>query len=167
VSTIIYNEEQKRMMTFGEFCLSESIAPKSVAYGTDIEMNDKTFYVSSDDDLATFFEFNKLFYCVTYIARNKEVGFGVSEKQSVDMSDYSDTKIQTSKALQVFGHVMFIIMTMANEQRLDVIKFDSANTKLGEIYDRLVNNKFIMKYINDKHFEYTGKEGKVHVFKRK
>jgi len=153
-------------MSFTDFCLSESIAPKITKYGINKGMNDGDMMQTSEYAY-TFFQFDGLYYCVTFIKRTNEVGFGVSDKRSLDTNDYNDDRKQTGSALKVFGSVLYILFDLINTFKPPFIKFEAQNAALGRVYDRMVKNRYILKYIDDKKYRYEGLSTDFHIFKRK
>lgn len=161
---IIHVNEQ--MMSFSEYCLSESIKPAEISYGINHAMDDQDIK-QSDKHAYTFFKFDDLYYSVTFLKKTMEVGFGVSEQHSLDPNKYVDDRTQTRRALRVYGHVMFVLFEILDFYKPPYIKFDSANPAVGKVYDRMVDNKFIMNYINQNGYIYEGQHKGTHIFKRK
>lgn len=158
--------ENNNILSFSEYCLSESIKPREISFGINEDMNDLD--IAQDHNAAyTFFKFDDLFYCVTFLKKSMTVGFGVSEKHSLTPSDYVSDRTQTRRALMVFNHVLFVLFLMIGVFSPIFVKFESANPALGKVYDRMVDNQFVLNYIENNGYRYEGEYKGVHIFRRK
>jgi len=160
---------ENEIVSFSEFLLSESIKPKSIEYGSNPSMDDGSFSHYYPSHISTFFKTTSGYFCVFLSKKDSVVGFGYSEKPSTDMLDYNfieQSRISTSGALSVFSYVVFIILEMVSKFKLSEFRFEGANKKLDKVYDRLPNNKYFMKAINDSGFSYSGLSSGFHVYSR-
>lgn len=157
--------ENGAFISLTDFCLSESVRPTQIEFGTNSDMNNNE-YISDTRMLLTFFKFDSAFFMVAFDKTDSMVAFGVSEKHSLNPYDYSDDRKKTSKALKVFGNVLFVLMEMLKHNKPKFIKFESANPALGSVYDRMVKNKFVSKYISDFGYTYSGLDNGKHIYKK-
>lgn len=157
--------ENGNFISLSDFCLSESVRPSQIKFGTNSEMDNNKF-ISDTRMSLSFFKFDSAFFMVAFDKTDSMVAFGVSEKHSLDPYDYSDDRKKTSKALKVFGHVLYVIMELVKHDKPRFIKFESANPALGSVYDRMVKNKFVSKYISDFGYEYDGLVEGKHIYKK-
>lgn len=162
-----------KFLNFEEFCLSESIRPMSIDFGTDLK--NKEWNVSQNEEVCwTFFKFQKYFYCV--MIDGFQVGFATSEffderilkklNKVTELFDFEERK--TSSAASVFSFVFFVALQGIEEYNIPRFWFSAQNPSLGTVYSKMIGkNKYFMNAIENAGFEYTGeKEGKFN-FRRK
>lgn len=162
--SLFLKNDNNEILSFSDFVLSEAIIPKSVDYGLNYDMDDKSFSQIYRGYRFTFFEAKNNFYVVTINIKDGEVGFGASKNKSIDFDDYSDDMIKTQSALRIFNHVLYIVFEYVNKHKLQFIRFEGANPKLGKVYDRMVQNKPLLSYLETNGIIYKGLIDKKHVF---
>lgn len=159
--------ENEKMLSFSEFCLSESISPKKVPYGTNSKIDNLKFD-KNDNILYTFFESQNNFYLVTFLEssdkQSVEIGFGVSDQFSKNLYDYTADRQSTRNALSVLSNILYIVFEIVSKLKFPDIKFESANPALGSVYARMVQNKFVLKYIEDYGYHYNGIQNGFYTF---
>lgn len=141
--------------TLNGFLLNESIVPVETTFGTN-ETRDNQHVLEFDDFTVTFFENNNLYYVVGIDNHTGEVGFGVSDTDTLDTDSYNDSKFITTNPVRVFSKVFYVILKLIRYTNTSKVKFDSANIALGKVYDKLVKNKYFLKTLEDEGFEYSG-----------
>jgi len=161
-------DENGDLVSFSEYCLSESIKPKVTEYGTDestsnrrIEHVSRVFY--------TFMQASDAYWCVL-LKDDGEVGFGRSDEFSTDPRDYSDERTNTRSALQVYGKVLYVMLEIFDKKApntMTAIKFGSANPAAGKVYDRMVKNKWLLDELSERGLEYIGVQNGEHIFRTK
>lgn len=164
--SMFLEDSMGNLVSFSDFCLSESIRPKPTQYGTDRDMSDGNIERKGNTHY-TFMKAEDSYWRVVIF--NNEVGFGRSEKYSLDPSDYNTDRRDTRSALKIFNRVFYVLLEMFDKIRdntMTVIKFDSAHPALGRVYDRMVKNKWFLESMSERDFEYIGldKDGK-HTFR--
>jgi hypothetical protein len=146
-----------------DFLLNESIVPIKTQFGTNSDRNNNSFNYF-DDFVVTFFKANNIYYVVGLDIVTGDVGFGVSNEDTIDPNEYDDSKFITSNPISVFGKVFYVLSEIIKETNTNTIQFDSANFSLGKIYDKLVKNKFFIQSLMELGFEYNGKIKDKYVF---
>lgn len=161
------------IISFSNYCLSESIKPRTTDWGTNIELNDRV--VKHHPTLGAYYAFfnaSDAYWVVffAYADTKAEVGFATSNEFSLNLTSYTINRQLTSSALKVFNKVFFVIIEMLAKPELkeiNTIYFDAANPALGKVYDRLQQNKFFLSHLEDAGFVFDRKEDGYHYFTRK
>lgn len=158
-------ENNFRFISFEDYILLESIKPKQGVFGLNSDMNNMDFF-NSNNTSYTFMNFGDRQYCIIIDQKNR-VGFGVSDDMSLDPSDYTDNRrFGTTEVIKVFNQVIWAILYMAKETKRIIIKFSSADPKLGVVYDRMVKNKYLIDSLIENGYEYKGKNEHDHIFSK-
>jgi len=133
---VIYIEGDKKLLSFDQWCLSESIVDTPTEFGTNAEMNNSK--INSDLGMHhTFFKHKGMHHCV-FVTSKGDVGIGSSKKHSTSMWDYSDNRQPHSNPISAFGKTMYVVHHIANNLNIKHIKFKGADPRLGVMYNHLM-----------------------------
>ena len=136
------------LLSFDQWCLSESIVDTPTKFGTNAEMDNG----ETKTELGvhhTFFKHKGLHHCV-YLSNYGEVGMGTSQDPSTDISSYSDKRQPHGGPIGAFGKSMHVIHHLVDKHGINKIHFTGADPRLGTMYDRLMDNKHFQKSMRDK-----------------
>lgn len=162
-----------KILSFNEFCISESLRPMYIVYGTDLK-NKEWNYSSENETYWTFIKNDKYFYCII-LSKEGDVGFATSEffdqkflsKWTNVLDFYSFDERKTSSALKVFSYVIFVILEGANGFKLDTIYFSGQHDALGKVYERMVkHNKYFLDSFKEAGYVYDKEENGKYYFRR-
>lgn len=138
-----------QILTFEEWLLSESVKPKETLYGNNVGFD--------NNKISKIGPFYETFFLDTFLyhvaIENNIVGFGVSvdiptTEEELDNLTFSDQRIVTKSALNVFNKVFFVILKLLEEAKLKEVNFVAANSDLKKIYDALLANRYFNEELN-------------------
>lgn len=150
---------------FGEYCLSEAIAPRKVDYGTNGERNNREYAYRNDMGAYTFMESGGTYFVVG-VDDDDEVSFGSSEFPSFTIEGYSTKPRDTLNAMRAFGEIVYVALELARKRNNKKLVFSAANPALGKVYERAVRNKFVLGHMEREGFYYHGLVQGYFIFKR-
>lgn len=154
MSMIIVDNEGK-VRKFGEYCLSEAIAPRKVAYGTNGGRNNEQYEYRNDIGAFTFIESGGTYFIVG-VDDDGEVSFGSSEFPAFSIEAYSTKPKDTANAMRAFGEIVYVAIELARKKNIKKLVFSAANPALGKVYERAVSNKFVLGHMEREGFYYHG-----------
>lgn len=162
--------ENNKIISFSDYCLSESIKPKEINYGTNNLFNNSEF-IKIGSLILTSFEFNDKVY--TVINSENDIGFHALNKSEINYLNFNyieeiqkkSIELTASNAIKIFSFVFFIIKDMIKKYNLTIITFDGENVKLSKMYDNLIKNKFFIEEMKNLKFEYCEDSKNKHTFK--
>lgn len=155
--------ENGKVMSFTEWRLSESVAVIETDYGVDRFAQDKRLELIGNFWVSLLLNDTR-YYMVGVNKETGSVSFGASGKYSLDPSNYSDDRKQTSNAILVLGKVMFVVFRIALQKRISEISFEGANPALGTVYQRMVNNKFFLNSVRDAGYKFSHEDSRRYIF---
>jgi hypothetical protein len=173
MSSFITTENE--ILSFQEYCLLESVAPKETPYGTNDDADDRVIAHDRASSFITFFKSNDLTYAVLVnkYSDGFEVGFGASDvkdsfiKNLRAFTDKRTNVLSGGLAAQTFSKVFYVLVEMVEKGRWACpLYFSEADPRLGTLYDNLVKNKFFLEELGKLGYTYEGKENKHHKFVR-
>lgn len=154
--TIFYEGIIYSSMT--KFMLSEAIQPIATDYGTDLK--NKEWIEMYDSNglryMMSFLQFNDYFYRIDICIDDGTISFLVSNNGFDDdkikdpewlYTTFADDRKKTGTVLRVFNKVLYIALQGIHKFDIKEIKFDAANAALGNVYERMFNNKFLTKHL--------------------
>lgn len=163
---------EDKILSFQEYCLTESIAPKKTAYGTNDDADNKVIE-NVYEALITFFKSNGIVYAVLIKSYNDGVvvGFGASDvknsfiKNLKAFTDKRTNGLSGGLAAQTFSKVFYVLVEIIKKKKLDYpLYFSGADPRLGILYDAVVKNKFFIEELKKLGYTYVGKEHDHHKF---
>jgi hypothetical protein len=161
-----------KILSYKEFCLSESFRPLYIEYGTDLKNEE---WYSDDEHFWTFVKYEKYYYCVV-IDVYGDVGFATSDifDKSIfskwngitDTFDFDERK--TSSASKVFCYAMYVILQGLKEFNIREFKFSGQHAALGKIYKTVVSkNKYFLDSLKKEGYYFDREEDDEFYFKLK
>lgn len=156
-------------VSFSEFLLSESIIPVKTVFGTDKGATNGSIGVVGGDLFWTVIKHKNHFFLVYYSKRSGYCGFGVTDSWEGDLEGEMEKIVSGAQnlganALRVFGNVFFVLIKLVEKAKAAVVKFDAADSKLGKVYDRMVENKPFLKALEKEGWEFKGKRSEDYIF---
>lgn len=153
-----YFDENNRMMSFEQWCLSESIVDTPTEFGTNKEKNNGEIK-SEFGNHYTFFTHKGSHHVVVIQPPDAngehEVGMGTSKDHSLHIMHYSDARQPHGSPIGAFGKTMHIIHHIADKHNIKKLKFHGADPRLGSMYERLMGNKHFIKSMADKGWRHS------------
>jgi hypothetical protein len=151
------------MIRFGEYLLLESIKYRSTTFGTNVDTNDNKYgFKDGDRDILT--DNSKYYFVSLSLFADGEVIFGVNDKYSTDIDDYSISQTNAENVFNVFGKVLYIVIGMSNAFKCKRVSFVGAYEKLDNFYKTLTSNKLFIKYMLSVGFKYIGEVNGYYTF---
>lgn len=151
------------MMSFSEWRLTEAVAAIETDFGIDRNAQDKRLKLIGNFWVSLLLN-DERYYMAGVNQETGSVSFGVSDEYSLDPSNYSDDRKQTSNAIRVFGKVMFIVFQIASQKKIKEISFEAASPALGTVYQRMVTNRFFLKSVQDVGYELSREDSRRYCF---
>lgn len=156
--------EDNKLLTFSEFLVSESIKPKIVDYGTDL--NNKEWKRLNYNSYITAFKSSGLIYIVFY--RNGYIGLFSGKVEPFDNLEYIDSfedlinvynmdRTNTSEGIIIFNKAFYVFVQIIKLYNPKQILFDGNDKDLGGMYEKIVQNKFFLNQIKELGYCYVGK----------
>jgi len=148
-----YFDENNRMLSFEQWCLSESIVDTPTEFGTNKEKNNGEIK-SEFGNHYTFFSHKGSHHAVIVQAPDAsgvhEVGMGTSKEPSEHIYHYSDARQPHGSPIGAFGKTMHVLHHITQKHNIKKIKFSGADPRLGTMYGKLMKNKHFIKSMADK-----------------
>lgn len=159
-----------KYLSFEEFCLSESLRPMSIDYGTDLK--NELWHINGSI-YWTFIKYNEYYYCI--VIDDGQIGFAAGEffdgslyddfNNVVRYFDFEERK--TSSAVKVFAYIFYVILQGTQKYNLNKFWFSAQHPALGNVYQRMVDkNPYFMDSVKKAGFEYMGQNNGKYEFKR-
>ncbi len=166
-------------MRIYEILMLEGIKPIETDFGTNQKLNDKK-WLSLDNALRTFFEYNKRIYVVD-ITSNNVISFATAKLENFDPIDLKNLgyigKHFTTKemklnvnSISIFNRIMYIILKGIEKKQAKVIKFSASpdnEAALSKFYEKLLLNKSFKEELEKIGYEPYGKIHKDYVIRKK
>jgi len=150
-------------LSFSEYLLTEGIKPKETSYGTDEYCKNGVIDTIYKKQFCSTLIKNEDEYIFVGILSDGECSFGTVKEQYynkdlLEMSSYiSDKKKNNgSPAIKIFGKVFYVLLKIFKKYNLKTLKFEAANKDLGNVYSKMVKNKYFLKSLEDEDLYYNG-----------
>jgi hypothetical protein len=173
---MLYLAENGEVLWFSDYIVSESILPKKTEYGTDYTNKE---WRTLQNLRFIFTIINKRCY-VVIVGHMNQIAFAPYVKEDIpSLEDLAAIKTDeellelfpfdrrsTHDSLRVFNKVFYVVVEAIRDFKLDVIRFDAADPKLKHLYERMIENKYLMEHLRGLGFEYDPKETKTFTFRK-
>lgn len=163
-----------KFISFSNFCLCESIIPKSISFGINNTLDNNLWIEVNSEEVIGVYTFIKVdqFYYLILLQSDGEVMFGASDSLDFDLIDnmdyisktFTDTRRDTNKVLRVFSNILYIILKASEKLNLTFIKFYAANEALSKAYTVMFRNKHLLNSLKKYGWSFNGMEHEYYTF---
>ena len=155
--------------------LDESLQLNVVKFGTDMMNKKWEIYLDPDNNKHnyTFFYFHGNCY-VVLVGVDGHVKFNVVDDDT-PLKDWNEdkwfkftqyNKTETKNVFMLFGSIFYVISKAIDDLNINTLYFSGRNAKLKSVYQRMVNDGYLMQYLKKCNFTYEGKDQDTHIFRR-
>lgn len=170
-----------KLMSFKDFCLSESVLPKEVQYGANFpDFNDKKTYVPSKGMTSCWFVHGTALYWIWIEDKTGDVSFMkcstpfLKDNEHIIKQIYLDYKEYVMgnqkgsyNAINIFSEIFYVVIKLAEMNNNNTIGFMGYDTALDNFYKLLVKNKALLNKLRTLGWTYRGVIRGDHIFERK
>ena len=167
MSYFLFTEEGKPMkfLEYYEY-IEEAVRPTKTKFGTNESMDDGK-WKEQYGMYYTFIKHDNNAFVSVLIHQDGTVGFGTSNRHTLDMTKYDQEMKKFKGGFAIFGKVFYVMIEYIKKKKPIEINFSGANSSLERLYDKVVKNPATIKELERIGYHYRGKLGAEHYFGRK